>query len=83
METIFAITCSAHHNTLTQAQLYTTRGAARDALKQIANERRNRLGVSVIEDTTDRFSTLLGWEEVKTTWAIIELSISQYCCVVE
>lgn len=76
METIFAITCSAHHNTLTQAQLFTSRGAARDALKQIANERRNRLGVEVIMDTKDLFSTLLGWEEVKTTWAIIELSVA-------
>lgn len=75
MSTIFAITCSAHHNTLTEAQLYTTRGSARDALKQIANERRNRLGVDVITDTEDRFSTLLGWEEVKTTWAIIELEV--------
>jgi len=75
MSTIFAITCSSDRNTLTQAKLFSSLEGAEDALKDIANERRDRLGVQVIEDTENRFSFLLGWEEVKVTWAIIELSV--------
>ena len=75
METVFAITCNQYRNSLQEAKFYSTKKKARAALKEIAKERRNRLGVEVHDDTADLFSFILGWEEHRVSFAIIELAV--------
>lgn len=76
MKRVFAITCSQHHNTLTQAQLFTTQDKARAELKSISDERRYKLGVQVFKDEPDCFSYLIGWEEHRVVFSIVELPVS-------
>ena len=75
METVFAITCNQHRHSLQEAKFYSSKEKARKALKEIAKERRSRLGVEVIDDTKDLFSFLLGWEEHKVSFAIVEMAV--------
>lgn len=73
--TVFAITCSSHSNTLREAKLYSSQDKAQAALKEIAKDRSGKLGVQVIENEPDRFSFIIGWEEHKVSFAIVELSV--------
>lgn len=72
---VFAITCSAHSNPLREAKLYSSQDKAQAAMKEIAKDRSGKLGVHVMENELDRFSFILGWEERKVSFAIVELSV--------
>lgn len=75
MDTVFAITCNQHRNSLQEAKFYSTKEKARKALKEIAKDRRGRLGVEVHDDTKDLFTFLIGWEEHLVSFAVIELTV--------
>ena len=77
MKTIFAITCSSHYNSLHEAKLFATYKSAHEALSVIANERRGKLGVDIIEETAYTFAYLMGWEEKKVRFSIVELSMAE------
>lgn len=71
---IFAIVCSATPN-LYGTKFFTTKSGARTELKNLANERKHKLGVHCFEQTDDQFSFLLGWEEHKVIFSIVELPL--------
>lgn len=71
-KTIFAIVYSPD---LRSAKFFATLAGARKELNTLANERKNKLGVHNFEQSNDQFSFLIGWEEHKITFSIIELSL--------
>jgi hypothetical protein len=74
MKTIYAVTNGADRN-ISTAKYYSTKEIAVDALKIIKDERRYRLGVTVIVDSDEIFSFLLGWEEHQVTFSIIPIDL--------
>ena len=76
MASVFAIVCSATPD-LHHLKLYATRDLARAKLKKMADERRYNLGVHWHEDTPDKFSYTLGWEEHYVSFSINELHVEE------
>lgn len=76
MKSIFAIVCSATPS-LHNIKFYTTKQLAKVQLKKLANERRYKLGIDMFEEQEDSFSYLMGWEEVKVKFSVIELSVEE------
>lgn len=72
--TIFAVVSSTSPE-LRNVKFFSTKEKAMIFLKTIAQERRHKMGVDVIEDTTEKFSYLFGWEEHQVTFSIVELPI--------
>jgi len=72
---IYAVVCSATPE-LRSAKFFSTKDSARKHLKLLADERRHKLGVHCFEENEDKFSLLLGWEEHKVSFAIVELAVS-------
>ena len=74
MSSIFAIVCSAtptFHNT----KFYSTKELAQKQLKKLADERRYKLGIHCFEETEDKFTYLLGWEERRVSYSILEIEV--------
>jgi hypothetical protein len=59
---VFVIVCSATPS-LHSMKFFATKELARARLKKLADERRHNLGVHWHEETEDKFSYTLGWEE--------------------
>jgi len=76
MKTVFAIVCSATP-ALHSIKFYATKSLAQKRLKEMANERRYKMGVDCFKDEEDRFSYLLGWEEHKVSFYITEISVEE------
>lgn len=74
MTSVFAIVCSATPD-LHHLKLYATKELARKQLKALADERRYKLSVCMNDDTEDKFSYTLGWEEHYVSFGIIELPV--------
>ena len=73
-KTIFAVTCSATPE-LRNISFFSTIEGARKYLKSLADERRHNLGVHWHEETEDKFSYTIGWEEYPVRFFIVELAI--------
>ncbi len=74
-DSVFVIRCSAYTDGLQGAKLFSTLDKAKAYLKKIAKDRRYKFGVDVIVDTDTEFTTLLGWEETRCSFKIIEIPI--------
>ena len=72
MKTIFAVTYSGN---IRDTSFFETKENAQAELKKIKNDRKNKLGVTVEVDTEDTFSFILGWEEARVTFRIIEIPL--------
>lgn len=72
-KTIFVVT---HDGNIRNSEFFSTKQLARIALKSIANDRRHKLGVSVVVNEEDKFSFIVGWEEHKVTFSVVELPIT-------
>lgn len=74
-KSFFAImNSSERHQT---AKYFSTVEAARKHLQKMADERRNRLGVTDFKQTENGFSFILGWEEHQVSFYIVELPIEE------
>ncbi len=73
-KTIFAIVCNVTPE-LHNVKFFTTKTRAETELKNLAAERKSKLGVHCFEQTNERFSFLLGWEERKIIFSIVELPV--------
>lgn len=62
---------------LSSAKFFDTKELARQRLKEMANERRYRLGVDCFKEEEDKFSFILGWEEVQVSFSIIEIPVEE------
>lgn len=71
-KTIFAIT---YDGNIKNSKFYYNITSARVGLKQIKDDRKNKLGVTVIVDEMDKFSFILGWEGHETSFNIVEIYI--------
>lgn len=71
-KSIFAVTSDG---TIRSATFFDTKEKAIAELKSIANDRRYKMGCDVIEDTETKFSFIIGWEEYKVTFAILEIPL--------
>jgi hypothetical protein len=76
MKTVFAIVCSATPS-LHSIKFYATRELAQKQLKLVASERRHKMGVDCFVEEENRFSYLLGWEEHKVSFAIVEIPVEE------
>lgn len=72
--TIFAVVCSAAPN-LHSTKFFFTKEGAQKYLKSAGSERKNKLGIHCFEEKEDSFSYLIGWEEHKVTFAIMEFHV--------
>lgn len=75
LPTIFAVTCN-QLSSLRDTKFFASKKGARDELRNIAAARRHKMGVTVLEDTEDRFSFILGWEEANVVFVITEIAVS-------
>lgn len=73
-KSIFAVVCNAIP-TLHAAKFFKTKESARKHLKDLANERRNKFGISFFEENEDKFSYVFGWEEHRVSCAVVELPV--------
>jgi hypothetical protein len=71
---VFGIICSATPE-VRNLKLYGTKELARAKLKELADERRHKLGVHWHEETEDMFFYTLGWEEHPVRFSIIEIHV--------
>lgn len=71
---VFGIVCSTTPE-VRNLKLYATKELARQKLKELADERRYKLGVHWHEETEDMFSYTLGWEEYPVRFSIIEINV--------
>lgn len=71
---IFAIVCSVTPQ-LHSTKFFATRELARAHLKKMVDERRYNFGVHMHDDTTDKFSYTLGWEESYVSFTIVEFPV--------
>jgi len=73
-KTVFAIICSSTPE-WRNIKLFSSLENAQKVLSELAEERKHKLGVSCFKTELNKFSFLLGWEEHKITYSIVELSI--------
>jgi hypothetical protein len=76
MTSVFAVVCSVSPD-LHQTKFFATKEKARRHLANLLLERRHKLGVDLIENTDDKFVYLLGWEENRVAFSIIELPVEE------
>lgn len=50
---------------------------AKEQLKVLADERKNRFGVRCFEMDDTSFSFLLGWEEAEVRFSIVEIEVKE------
>lgn len=60
-----------------RCEFYSTKEKAIKGLQTIANSRRNNMAVTVTDDSPEKFSFILGWEERAVSWSIFELNIDK------
>lgn len=72
--TIFAVVSSTSPE-LRNVKFFSTKEKAMMLLKTIVKEHCHKIGIDIVEDTPERFSYLLGWEEHRVTFSIVELPI--------
>lgn len=72
MKTIFAVTGDYNIRT---SKFFIDKNDAKIYLKTIANDRKNRFGVTVVVNEDEKFSFTLGWEEHQVTFIVVEISI--------
>jgi hypothetical protein len=75
-KTIFAITCSSTPELL-NTKFFLSKESAKKYLKNLADERRNKLGVHCVEENEERFSFVFGWEERSVVFNIVEIKINE------
>ena len=71
-KTIFVIT---HTGQIHNSKFFETKELAVKNLKQIAKDRRHKMGVTVEEDSETKFSFRIGWEEHKVSFSIMEIKL--------
>jgi len=71
---IYAIVCSAMP-TLDKIKFYAQKEDASRDLRDIATERKYKPGILIVDDTGDKFSYLLGWEEHFVSFCIREVDV--------
>ena len=76
MKQVFVIVCN-QTPWLSSAKFYDTKELARTRLKEMANERRYRLGVDCFKEEEDKFSFILGWEESQVSFSIVEIPVEE------
>ena len=76
MKTIYAIKCSGTHIG-NLSSYFPTKEKAETALAKIAKDRRHKMGVTVIDDSPVKFAFLLGWEENRVAWEIVEIILDK------
>jgi len=76
MTSVFAVVCSVSPD-LHRTKFFATLEGARKHLKTVADERRFRLGVDVVDYTPYKFAYLLGWEEKSVAYSIMELQVEE------
>lgn len=75
-KSIFAVICSSVpqiHNT----KFFETKSRAEEHLKILADERRYKFGIMDFEEKEGSFSYLIGWEEHKVSFSILEISVEE------
>lgn len=75
MTTAFAI--ATGNQTLNNTKFYSTKELARAKLRDIKLERQHKLGVHVHDDSEDKFSFTIGWEEHFVCFSIVEVNIEE------
>ena len=76
MKSIFAVV-SSNFPELHHTKFFASKEGARKYLKSLADERRHKLGVHCFEETEDKFTYLLGWEEHRSTFSIAEIDLNE------
>ena len=59
---VFGIVCSATP-TLHATSFWGTKELARTELKRLLDDRQYKIGVIIVENTQDKFSFIIGWEQ--------------------
>lgn len=75
MTSVFVVATTKAMSQLHRSKFFSTRKKAQECLRKIANERRHKLGVDVLEDNENTFSFTLGWEEAYTCFTITEIPL--------
>jgi hypothetical protein len=75
MKKVYAIVCSGMplHN----SQFYSTKELARQKLKELADERKYKMGVNNLKLTEDKLSYSFGWEESFVCFSIVEFDVDK------
>ncbi len=71
-KTIFVVT---HTGKIHNSSFFEKKEDAIKHLESIAKDRRNKMGVTVIDDNAVKFSFIIGWEEAQVSFAILEIPI--------
>lgn len=71
-KSIWAVT---FNNNIISTIFFEKKEDAQDDLKSIAKDRKNRPGVTVVEETEMKFSFILGWEQHHVTFSIVEIPL--------
>jgi hypothetical protein len=56
-------------------KFYATQKLARAELRKIADDRKRMAGVTMAEQTPDKFSFYMGWEENKVSFSVVEVPV--------
>lgn len=75
MNSVFAVANNCALNSLRESKFFSTKEKAQVYLKQLADERRYKLGVRCFEYLDDKFSYIFGWEEKMVVFQIVEISV--------
>ena len=76
MKTVFAIVSSAIPN-LSNIKFYATKELAQKRLREMADERRHKMGVDCFKEEENKFSYIFGWEQHGVSFSIVEVSVEE------
>lgn len=76
-KSVFAVVCNQTAQYLTSNKFFFTKEGARKCLKEMAEERKYKMGVDCWKQDEDSFSFILGWEEAQVSFRIVELPVGE------